>query len=107
MGVETLDADRPPVAAVFLRKIFKGPVIAAGGFDKAGADAILARGDADLFAFGRFYASNPDLPERLRRDLPLAPYDRSAFWGGDERAYVDYPEYGEAGAPDALASEAG
>ncbi len=42
---------------------------------------------------GRFFTSNPDLPERLRRNLPLAPYDRSAFWGGDERGYTDFPPY--------------
>ncbi|CAD6538893.1 hypothetical protein LMG28727_03582 [Paraburkholderia kirstenboschensis] len=69
---------------------------AAGGFDRAGAKQILQRGDADLVAFGRWFSSNPDLPERLRRALPLAPYQRDAFWGGDERAYIDFPAYDNA-----------
>jgi N-ethylmaleimide reductase len=39
----------------------------------------------------RFIISNPDLPERLRRGLPLNRYDRTTFYGGDTRGYVDYP----------------
>lgn len=93
MGTETLEEGRPPVAAVFLRQIFKGPIIAAGGFDRAGAEAILQKGDADLVAFGRYFTSNPDLPERLRNNLPLTKYVREAFWGGNERAYIDFPPY--------------
>jgi N-ethylmaleimide reductase len=87
-----------------LRTIFNGPIIAAGGFDRAGAEQILQRGDADLVAFGRWFSSNPDLPERLRHDLPLTPYQRDAFWGGDERAYIDFPAYDEA--RDDVAAEA-
>ena len=93
MGVETVGEGHEPVASAFLRRIYKGPIIAAGGFDRAGAEAILERGDADLVAFGRFFTSNPDLPERLRRNLPLTPYHREAFWGGTERGYSDFPTY--------------
>jgi N-ethylmaleimide reductase len=93
MGVETIAEGQPPVAAAFLREIFKGAIIAAGGFDKAGATRILGSGDADLVAFGRLFTSNPDLPERFRKNLPLTPYHREAFWGGDERWYVDFPAY--------------
>jgi N-ethylmaleimide reductase len=89
-GVETIDEGRAPIASKFLKQIFNGPVIAAGGFNRAGAEAILASGDADLVAFGRFFTSNPDLPERLRHDFPLTPYRREAFWGGDERWYSDF-----------------
>jgi N-ethylmaleimide reductase len=94
-GVETIDEARQPVASSSLRKIYKGSIIAAGGFDRAGAEAILEKGDADLVAFGRFFTSNPDLPERLRRNLPLAPYRREAFWGGTEYLYNDFSTYGE------------
>ncbi len=92
-GVETIAEGQPPVAASFLRPIFHGPIIAAGGFDHAGAEAILERGDADLVAFGRLFSSNPDLPERLRLGHPLTPYNRDAFWGGDARGYTDFPAY--------------
>ena len=98
-GVETVEEGRAPVAASFLRKAFKGPIIAAGGFDRADAEAILQRGDADLIAFGRLFTSNPDLPERFRRNLPLTAYDRSAFWGGDERGYTDFKAHDELAEP--------
>lgn len=92
-GVETIHEGQAPVASAFLRKMFKGPIIAAGGFDREGAEAILEGGDADAVAFGRHFTSNPDLPERLRHNLPLTPYVRDAFWGGDERHYIDFPAH--------------
>ena len=55
------------------------------------AEAIVASGDADLVAFGRHFISNPDLPTRLRKGLPLNGYDRTTFYGGDARGYTDYP----------------
>lgn len=97
MGVETVGEGHEPIASAFLRRIYKGPIIAAGGFDRAGAEAILERGDADVVAFGRFFTSNPDLPERLRRNLPLTPYRREAFWGGTERWYSDFAPYQDPG----------
>lgn len=93
MGTETLDEGVAPVAASFLRRHFSGPIMAAGGFDVDGAQAILARGDADLVAFGRWFSSNPDLPERLRHGIALTPYVRDAFWGGNERHYIDFPRW--------------
>lgn len=87
--------DMEPVAAAHLRKVFKGPIMAAGGFNGDSAEAILQQGDADLVAIGRPFTSNPDLPERLRLKLPLTPYDRSAFWGGTEQGYTDFPRYRE------------
>ena len=83
----------PPVAARQLRRVFKGAIIAAGGFERDTAQAIVDGGDADLVAFGRHFAANPDLVERLTRNLPLNPHDRDTFYGGDERGYIDYPRY--------------
>ena len=60
-----------PVAAEQLRKIFKGKIIAAGGFDPNSAEAIVEKGDADLVAFGRHFLANPDLPKRIKLGLPL------------------------------------
>ena len=80
-----------PVAAALLRKLFKGPIIAAGGFDADDAEAIIARGDADLVAFGRHFIANPDLPQRIRLNAPLNAYHRDTFYGGDQKGYTDYP----------------
>jgi len=93
MGVETIAPTQEPVAAAFLRTVYKGKIIAAGGFDHDGAEAILQRGDADVVAFGRFFTSNPDLPERFRLGVPLTPYRREAFWGGSEHDYNDFPAF--------------
>jgi NADH:flavin oxidoreductases, Old Yellow Enzyme family len=82
-----------PIAARDLRKVFKGKLIAAGGFEKDGADEIIAEGNADLVAFGRHFISNPDLPFRFKNDLPLTPYDRDTFYGGTAIGYTDYPAY--------------
>jgi N-ethylmaleimide reductase len=83
----------PPVAAAQLRKIFKGKIIAAGGFDPDGAKAIVERGDADLVAFGRHFLANPDLPKRIKLGLPLNAYDRATFYTFDSHGYTDYPFY--------------
>ncbi|WP_420991967.1 alkene reductase [Cupriavidus sp. 30B13] len=94
-GDDTLHEGHPVVAASYLRPHFSGPIIAAGGFDRDGAIAIVERGDADLVAFGRHFSSNPDLPYRLQHNLPLTPYVRAAFWGGDATSYSDFPTYHE------------
>jgi N-ethylmaleimide reductase len=83
----------PPVAAAQMKKIFKGTVMAAGGFEANTAEELIEKGDADLVAFGRHFISNPDLPKRIREGLPLNPYDRATFYGGDSHGYTDYPFY--------------
>jgi len=81
----------PPVAAAQLKARFKGTIIAAGGYNPADAEVVVRNGEADLVAFGRHFIANPDLPERIRSNLSLHPYDRSTFYGGDRRGYTDYP----------------
>ncbi|MDE7548998.1 alkene reductase [Acetobacter fabarum] len=90
MGTELI-SESGPVAAKHLRQHFLGAIIAAGGFNGKSAEALLETGDADAVAFGRYFISNPDLPERLRRNLPLTPYDRTTFYGGGAHGYTDYP----------------
>jgi N-ethylmaleimide reductase len=90
-GDSTLHEGHPPVATAYLRPHFSGPIIAAGGFTGDSAEEIVQAGDADLVAFGRHFSSNPDLPYRLKHKLPLTPYVREAFWGGDETNYSDFP----------------
>jgi len=92
-GSEATGDNQEPVASKALRKIFHGPIVAAGGFDPESAEAIVEAGYADLVAFGRHFIANPDLPQRIRYGLPLNRYDRSTFYGGDSRGYVDYPAY--------------
>jgi N-ethylmaleimide reductase len=86
---------QPPIAAERLRKIFKGTIIAAGGFEPDTAEKAVEGGIADLVAFGKHFVANPDLPKRIRLGLPLNPYDRSTFYTFDARGYTDYPFYDE------------
>jgi len=84
-----------PSAMVLFRPIWKGKLIAAGGFTGQAADDAIAQGHADAVAFGRIFISNPDLPRRLQRGYPLTPYDRKTFYGGEEVGYTDYPVHDE------------
>jgi N-ethylmaleimide reductase len=83
------------IAAERLRKIFQGPIISAGGFEPATAEAVLEKGDADLVAFGRHFVANPDLPLRIQQGLPLNPYDRTTFYTFEPQGYTDYPFYSQ------------
>ena len=46
--------------------------------------------ETDLVAYGRVFVSNPDLPRRFASKAELNPYDRSTFYGGDFRGYINY-----------------
>ena len=84
-----------PSAMVLFRPIWKGALIAAGGFVGETAEAAIAEGHADAIAFGRIFISNPDLLRRLQNGFPLTPYNRATFYGGEEAGYTDYPVYDE------------
>ncbi len=88
--------DVAPFDYAALRRAYKqahpgGAWIVNNGYDRAMALDAVARGEADLVAFGRPYIANPDLVRRLRDDLPLARPDTATFYGGGARGYTDYP----------------
>ncbi|MFY0567503.1 alkene reductase [Archangium lansingense] len=74
-----------------LRKAFQGTFIVNGGYDVRAGEAALARGEADLVAYGVPFLANPDLPERFKREAPLNPPDFPTFFTGEEKGYTDYP----------------
>lgn len=45
---------------------------------------------ADLVSFGRAFIANPDLVERLRGALPLAPVDEVTYYQGGDQGYLTY-----------------
>jgi len=84
----------PPVPAELklqLRTAFQGLFIAAGGFDRAGAESALKAGQADLIAFARPFLANPDLVERMRTDAALNVVDMTTFYTPGAKGYTDYP----------------
>jgi N-ethylmaleimide reductase len=90
-GNTTIKPEQGPIAAEQLRKVFKGKIIAAGGFEPESAEAAIESGAADAVAFGRHFVANPDLPLRIREGLALTPYDRDTFYTFDSVGYNDYP----------------
>jgi N-ethylmaleimide reductase len=90
-GNVTTKPEQGPIAAEQLRKVFKGKILAAGGFEPETAESAIETGVADAVAFGRHFVSNPDLPLRIREGLVLTPYDRDTFYTFDSLGYNDYP----------------
>ena len=82
-----------PIASEALGKIFKGPIVSAGGFEPDTAVQAVELGISAAVTFGRHFISNPDLPRRIREGLSLAEYDRSTFYTFDAKGYTDYPAY--------------
>ncbi|WP_284353519.1 alkene reductase [Pseudomonas putida] len=74
-----------------LRDAYQGTVMFAGSLTLEVAQSMLDEGLIDLAAFGRPFISNPDLVDRFRSGYALTPFDRSTFYGGGDRGYIDYP----------------
>jgi 2,4-dienoyl-CoA reductase-like NADH-dependent reductase (Old Yellow Enzyme family) len=74
-----------------LKAEFGGVYIANERIDAAGAETLLAAGEADAVAFGKLFISNPDLPERLRASAPLAQWNMETFYTPGPHGYTDYP----------------
>ncbi|MGC8120687.1 alkene reductase [Marinobacter sp. VGCF2001] len=76
-----------------LRNAFDGALIFAGRYTPEKALKMLAAGYGDLFAFGKPFIANPDLPDRIRRGLPWNEVDPATMYGGSAKGYIDYPTY--------------
>jgi N-ethylmaleimide reductase len=92
-GSVTTHPEHGAVATEQLRPIFKGKLVAAGGFEADTAESAITNGLLDAVAFGRHFVSNPDFVRRIHDDLSLSPYDRDTFYTFDARGYTDYPTY--------------
>jgi N-ethylmaleimide reductase len=88
--VGSVPAGAAPLAPE-LKAAFGGPLMVNGGYTRPLAEAVLARGEADLVSFAVLFLANPDLPDRLARDALLNAPDQATFYGGDHRGYTDYP----------------
>jgi N-ethylmaleimide reductase len=83
----------PNAAAEFdfkaLHAAFGGRYIANNGYDRQLAMEAVASGHADMVAFGRHFIGNPDLVDRLQRNVPLTESDRTTHSGGGAAGYID------------------
>lgn len=89
-GDDTINDAAPSTSDLFKKK-FNGIFISAGGYTPESAEQALEEHKADAIMFGRWFIANPDLPERIAKGAALNKYDRSTFYGGDEKGYTDYP----------------
>jgi len=74
-----------------LRAKCTGAWMVNNGYTREMALDAVARGHADLVAFGKAFISNPDLARRLREDAPLNALDASTLYGGGAEGYTSYP----------------
>ncbi len=77
----------------YYRKIYNGTLISCGGHTLESANRMLELNEADLIAFGKPLISNPDLAKRFGVGAPLAEPDKSTFYHGGAKGYVDYSDY--------------
>lgn len=94
-----LEATADEDVLVALRRAWPGtlimnPVLPMGPKQtgRAEADHWLGLG-AELISFGRAFIANPDLVERLRTGLPIAPVDEATYYQGGDSGYLTYPTY--------------
>ncbi|KAJ5962003.1 hypothetical protein N7501_006944 [Penicillium viridicatum] len=77
------------------RQIFGStPFFSAGGWDDQNSWGVVESGKYDALLYGRYFTSNPDLVHRLKENIPMAPYDRTRFYGPFEDNtfhYTDFP----------------
>ncbi|WP_028868838.1 alkene reductase [Psychromonas arctica] len=85
--------DLPQAFYEAVRAEFSGRIIYAGKYTIEKAVNVLAKGYGDLFAFGRPFIANPDLPERIANNWPLNKADAATMYGGTEVGYSDYSFY--------------
>jgi N-ethylmaleimide reductase len=83
-----------PMTLAEFRDDYNGIIMGNCGYTKKTAEKRLEAGHADLAAFGRPFITNPDLPERLKNNWPLAPAEDMSLWytPGAE-GYIDYKPY--------------
>jgi len=72
-----------------IRQNFSNLLILNGGYDKHSAEQALDDG-ADAISFGSKFIANPDLPSRLRYNLPLDEADVNTFYTAGAVGYTDY-----------------
>ncbi|WP_329377862.1 alkene reductase [Streptomyces sp. NBC_01716] len=99
LGYVHIEATTDEEVLVALRRAWPGTLVMNPtlpmGPKQAGrddADHWLGLG-ADLISFGRAFIANPDLVERLRAGLPIAPVDEATYYQGGDAGYLTYPAH--------------
>lgn len=70
--------------------------IGCGGYTGETGAARVAKGEADLIAYGKLFIANPDLAARIGQGGPFNEPNQATFYSGTEEGYTDYPTMAEA-----------
>jgi 2,4-dienoyl-CoA reductase-like NADH-dependent reductase (Old Yellow Enzyme family) len=65
--------------------------IANESLTKDSAEQVVAKGEADAVAFGKWFIANPDLPRRLATGATLNAVRADKFYHPTAEGYTDYP----------------
>ncbi|KAG7926010.1 hypothetical protein KL925_003772 [Ogataea polymorpha] len=80
-------------------EIWKGTLLRAGAYLNQFSKYLIQdvnKDDRTLIGAARYFTSNPDLIERLRKGQELTPYDRSKFYTpATNDGYITWTKYGE------------
>ena len=83
-----------PMTLKEFRDVYPGIIMGNCGYTKEMAEEKISRNEADLAAFGRPFITNPDLPQRLKNNWPLNPWEDMTYWYTTEaKGYTDYKPY--------------
>jgi N-ethylmaleimide reductase len=77
--------------AKHFRPRYKGTLIINCGFNAEKGNRVIEEGLADAVSFAKYFISNPDLVERIRRGSPLAEPDLHTYYTPGPKGYSDYP----------------
>jgi N-ethylmaleimide reductase len=74
-----------------IRSSFSNTIILCNGITPETAEATLAKGFADVIAFGRSFLANPDFVSRIEKDEELNQLDFTTLYTIGDKGYTDYP----------------
>lgn len=87
---QAIDAVDKTGFGTWLRSQYRGATLLSGRFSVNEANGAVAGKKADAIGFGRAFIANPDLPDRIRRAVPLNNADVATFYSGGDHGYTDY-----------------
>jgi N-ethylmaleimide reductase len=91
-GSDYLNSQTKVMSDLFGQEIRKGSKLISNFGTKNINDAINKMEDntADFVSCATFYVSNPELPEKLKKNIPLQYADPKLFYTNGEEGYIDY-----------------
>lgn len=90
-GKEWVEFKRARHSNNFIRDIWTGVFIVAGGIDLKLAKELTEKDDKLLIGIGRDFIATPDLVKRWKQGIKLNPRDRTTYYTPGEVGYTDLP----------------